>query len=301
MSGVWTRLQLPDGTLQIARPGSLIGRHIAAAVRINDPRLSEVHALLSLRGRQLKILSQRALIRVDGALCAEAALKVGQQIALVEGLSLSVVDVSLPAEVLVLEAAGLPAVELSAPVYSLLSRPRPRLLPSFLPGAAMHLWSNDDGWTLELDGAPSRPVAEGASWTAAGVEMRIRSLPLRQAGTQDTRASQRNARPMRILARYETVHVEREGLPTVVLTGIPARIISELAAFDAPTPWEMVADLIWPDDDNALRKRQNWDRTTRRLRRKLREAGLPTDLVRADGRGNVELVLRAVDQLIDAG
>ncbi|MFT4977513.1 MAG: hypothetical protein ACI8S6_003418 [Myxococcota bacterium] len=41
------------------------------------------------------------------------------------------------------------------------------------------------------------------------------------------------------------------------------------------------------------------DRTSRRLYRKLRDAGLPPDLVRADDHGNVELILRETDSLID--
>lgn len=297
MSSVWTRLQLPDGTIELARPGSLIGRHVSATVRINDPRLSEVHALISLRGRQLKILSQRHTLHVDGKPCAEAVLQPGQQITLAAGMVLRVVDVSLPASVLALELSGQETVELSAPVYSLLAGSKMRLVASYLPGARMYLWSNDDGWSLELDGE-TRPLSEGDRWQVDGQELALLEVPLQQAATHDTRAS-RMAPPMRIVARFETVHIHRDGWPPVVLSGILARIITELAAFEAPVSWAMMADLIWPGDTNQQRKRQNWDRTTRRLRRKLRSVGLPDNLVRADGHGNVELLLRESDTLID--
>ena len=45
--------------------------------------------------------------------------------------------------------------------------------------------------------------------------------------------------------------------------------------------------------------RKSWDRALARLRERLREAGLREDLVRPDGRGNVELFLRPGDQVVD--
>lgn len=294
--GVWARLRLPNGELADVHPGSIIGRLASARVQLNDPRVSEIHALISLRGRTLKILSQRGLIKVNGTSCAEAVLHPGQQLTLVPGVELSVLDVSLPAQVLVLELSGASPMELSAPVYSLRAG---RLIASYLPGAAMYLWSDEVGWSVELPGEPVRQVREGDSWSIGEQTMTLRTVPLQQVATVNTRSTGRIHRPMTLIVRYETVHIRREGMEPVIIVGIPAQIISELAEFRAPTPWHLIADQIWKSDSSESRKRQNWDRTMRRMRAKLREAGLPVGLVAADGRGNVELVLRSQDVLID--
>lgn len=54
-------------------------------------------------------------------------------------------------------------------------------------------------------------------------------------------------------------------------------------------PWRTLAREVWPDeaDDRTLRRRLGVYLS--RIRKKLREAGLRTELVRADGLGHVEL------------
>ena len=105
--------------------------------------------------------------------------------------------------------------------------------------------------------------------------------------------------PLTIVTRFETAHIHREGGPSVQVPGIPARIISELAAYEAPVPWEMVARSIWKDDRDRFQLRQNWDRHLRALRARLEKAGLRDDVVRPDGCGNVELFLQPGDRLVD--
>ena len=53
------------------------------------------------------------------------------------------------------------------------------------------------------------------------------------------------------------------------------------------------------DEDEPAVLRRNWDAAMARLRKKLREARIRTDLVRADRTGNVELVLRRADRVED--
>ena len=66
-----------------------------------------------------------------------------------------------------------------------------------------------------------------------------------------------------------------------------------------PVAWESIAASVWPDGDdrNALRRR--WDVHLGRLRAKLRETGIREDLVRTDGKGNLELVLGPGDTVED--
>ena len=47
------RLRLPDGTIETLYAGDLIGRTWAAALRLDDPDVSEAHAMVSLRGERL--------------------------------------------------------------------------------------------------------------------------------------------------------------------------------------------------------------------------------------------------------
>jgi hypothetical protein len=66
-----------------------------------------------------------------------------------------------------------------------------------------------------------------------------------------------------------------------------------------PAPWEAVAQEVWGSDHDTYWLRANWDRTLRRLRHHLRAAGVREDLVRADGRGNIELYLHRGDTVVD--
>jgi hypothetical protein len=106
-------------------------------------------------------------------------------------------------------------------------------------------------------------------------------------------------RGMRIVARYETVHLLRDGMAPVVLDGIGARIVSELAAMGAPVSWTVVAAEIWGPFRDEARARKKWDQALLRLRQRLAAANVRADLVRPDGHGNLELVLAPGDVLID--
>ena len=84
----------------------------------------------------------------------------------------------------------------------------------------------------------------------------------------------------------------------MALSGIGARIISELVACDGPVSWEVLAAMIWRDADGTdLRGR--WDVALARLRRKLIESDLRRDLVRSDGAGHLELFLTEHDGVED--
>jgi hypothetical protein len=293
------RLQLADGALVDLAPGSLIGRLPSADLRLMDPRISEVHALITLRGRTLVLLAQRGLVSADGDRKADVVLRPGQRIELVDGLALTVVDVTLPERVLVVEGLRDAAVELSAPVYSLL--PGGRLLPTWWKGAALHLWSDADGWWAQLAGEDEEPLSEGSVLEVAGHTLRVKGRRIAEAGSAPTRAAARLQPPLRVVARFETVHIEQPGREPAVIAGLGARILSELVEYGAPAPWELVARAVYPDVDDAHRLRTNWDRTLRRLRAMLRRKGVRDTLIRADGKGNIELVLRAEDAVVDEG
>jgi hypothetical protein len=66
-----------------------------------------------------------------------------------------------------------------------------------------------------------------------------------------------------------------------------------------PAGWEVVAREVWPDEQDTWALRKRWDVNLGRIRGRLREGGVRTDLVRAAGTGQVELVLRRGDVLED--
>lgn len=87
----------------------------------------------------------------------------------------------------------------------------------------------------------------------------------------------------------------------LVLAGNQARIVSELVAFGGPVEWETVAREIWRDEGDRAVLRQNWDRNMSALRSRLKAADIRPDLIRADGKGKVELILLPGDRVEDRG
>ena len=63
--------------------------------------------------------------------------------------------------------------------------------------------------------------------------------------------------------------------------------------------WDDLAAEIWSDDLPRQVLRSRWDMQMMRLRKRLKEAGIRTDLIRPDGAGLIELVLGIQDKVID--
>lgn len=254
--------------------------------------------MVSLRGSDLKLLGLRGRFAVDGKPLSEVRLVEGLEIQLAKGLPLICEEVELPDRVLGLEADGLPR-QVLAGTSSITVDPRPRLIARYQGDAAAWLWTDAEGWQLEIRGEPARALEPGDTFVIGGVSFRAVGIDLDRASYSVTRFHDAIHRPMRIEARFETVHLHREGADVIVLTGIGARIVSELATFGCPVEWEMVAGPIWPGIGERELLRRRWDVALARLRRKLRESRVRTDLVHADRGGNVELLLREGDQVVD--
>lgn len=286
--------RLPDGTVHTVSPGGILGRMPTAALRLPDPRVSEAAALVSLRGRDLHLLALRGAVEVDGHPEDDVILAPGAQIRLSGAVELSVVGVELPERVLAIELPG-QVRELCAAVYSLVEGAPPDLTPAYVPGSLARLWSDAEGWILDAGAGPER-LRVDRTWTVGGVPLRVVELDLAAASSSPTVTG--GAR-LTVVARSTTVHLHRPGRLPVAIDGLAARLVTELALIAAPAPWDVVAREIWGDDHSVLWLRANWDRTLRRLRHHLREGGVREDLVRADGRGNIELYLHPGDTVVD--
>lgn len=290
------RLRAPDGQLHDLFPGDMIGRLATAALPIDDGRVSEAHAMVSLREGELRLIGLRGAFAVDGRPTAEVPLQEGLRIQLARGLWLVVEHVSLPDSVLGLESDSLPAQGLPG-VCSV--RPGPRLVRGWREDALAWIWSTGDDWTVRIGDAPPRSFGVGDTLRIGGEDLRVVALPLGLAGHTPTRQAGGVDAPMRIVARYDTVHIHREGEVVSAFGGIHARLVGELVSMGGSAPWRVLAAELWSGltDDALLRSRL--DVTLSRLRRRLRTARVRTDLVRSDGTGTIEILLYPHDHLDD--
>jgi hypothetical protein len=291
------RLRLPSGHTALASPGDLLGRLWSAAVRIDDPRLSEAHALISLRGARLKLLALRGVMAVGGIRVTEVVLEPGVVIELAQGLAVTVEEVSLPDHALALAGLSPEPEVLAASVYSLLEGPQ--LVPRYVAGALGYICSTGAGFTLQLLGGDPVPLEPDARFQLSGAELAVVRVEGALAGLPETRMAGRLFPPVRLVARYDSVQVHREGMPLAVLTGGVARLLSELGSMGGLASWEAIAGELWHGETDRVLLRQRWDRTLQTLRAKLRELELRPDLIRADGQGHLELLLLPGDEWVD--
>lgn len=299
-SGPSVTLSTPDGRRVVLAPGDLVGRSAHAALQLDDPRVSEAHAMVSLRGPQLRLLGLRGRFLVGGDVVGEADLRPGLEVFLTPDLALTVEAVVLPDQVLAVEGDGLPRQVLRG-VCGLVLDPEPALVRGHPDGAVARIWRTGERWRLQRVGEPAEDLVAGTSWTCSGRGFRAVTAPLRQAAGRSTLADGSLSAPLRIVSWYDGVQIFRGDAPAVVLGGIGARIVAELVAMDGPVSWPVLAGEIWGTAVDPSRHRAKLDAALVRLRRKLEDARLPRDLVRADGTGQLELVLREGDRVEDRG
>ena len=282
-------LRDPDGLDHELVHGDLVGRLDTAALHIDDGRVSEAHAMVSLRDGTLRLLGLRGAFAVDGRTVDELELRPGQYIQLAPDVALEVLQVALPAQVLGVQGPGLARRVLPA-VCSILRGPR--VLSGWHAEALAQIWSTGGGWSIRK-GGETRPLLAGDRLG----ELSFVAVLLEHAGQNPTRQGGVDG-ALRLVANYDTVHIYRDGRAVVALAGVLARIVSELVALDGPVSWSVLTSQIWPDADN-LTARSRLDANLTRIRRKLRASSVRSDLVRTDGAGQIELLLYPHDSVED--
>lgn len=293
--GPYVLLRLPGGEEALLRPGDRIGRHARCELQLTDQRVSEMHASVSVRGRSLRLLSLRGGIAQNGRVVRDPLLEPGQVLELAPGLPLEVREVHLPARGLALQGPGVPRTVLAG-TMSLFARAPQELRAGYRADA--DAWFFDDGsrWFCEHDGTALGPLEPGplqlGSWTGELVLEEVEALPATMQGYRERREG------LRIESWFDQVRVFRDGRLQLQLTGKKARVMSELAAIGAPADWEAVARTLWPDGEERWAVRKRWDMTLGRLRRALSDAGLRPDLIDADGKGCVSLLLYPDDEVV---
>lgn len=292
-------VRAPDGAIVELSPGALIGRMPRCELCIDDGRISEAHALVSLRGEELVLLPLRGRFTLESRPVSQLALAPGQRVELAPELVMEVLEVVLPDEVLAVELPGLPAQVLLS-TTSITTTPQPAFRSGWLAEAVAWLWRHEVGWRVQVHGEAPRALRDGDAVQLPGaVTLRAASQPLSSAMANPTQLEGAVDAPLRIVARYQSVHISRGPRELLVLDGTPAQCVSELVAFKGPVSWETAARELWKGDVSETLLRGRWDAMLLRLRNRLRQAGVRPDLVRSDRSGFVELVIRPGDELID--
>ena len=284
------RLRLPDGQIVGAAPGAVIGRSYTADVRIDDGRVSEVHAYVSLRASQLVLLALRGRIRCEQRDTSRLELALGQRIELAPEVAIDVVAIELPAEVLGLEADGV-ARQVLFGVTSVMTRPTPHLVSGYVAEAGALVWSDGLAWRVRPAGQRVRPLRAGDVLTVDGVAFRAVAVAGAGAAMVETVPRVGGDR-LRIVSLFDSVQVWREGAAApCLLTGRPARLVAELLALGGPVRWEALAQDLWTDGADVATLRHRLDITLLKTRRLLVAAGLRRDLVTSHRNGWLELLL----------
>jgi hypothetical protein len=273
--------------------GALIGRLASAALQIDDLRVSEAHAMVSLRGGALRLLALRRRFEVLGKTTGDVELRPGLEVILAPDVLLRFEHVRLPDAVLGLRWAGGQAALLHD-VASIVTEPAPAVVWRPVPQAAVQLWRLGDTWRCVLGDRAPRALNIGDRLQLGEFAFEVALIPL-----QTSDATRGPSQPLRIVAFYDTVHVLRDQQDAFVIAGGAARMISELAVAGTPIGWVSLARTLWTDDepDHVLRGRL--DAVLRRLRVKLVSGGIREDLVATDGTGLVELRLNTGDTIED--
>lgn len=291
-------LATPDGGRVVLPPGAILGRSPTVACPVDDPRASEAHAMVSLRRGQLHLLALRRRFYVEGRPVKQARLRRGLAFELVPGRSFVVAAVSRPRRVTVIANRELGQRVLTG-VASLYASAPPRISARFEGDADAHVWNMGEGWRIQRAGGAVEPLEPGATFEVAGVAFELARVPVDVVGCHTTQhASTVDAR-LSLLAKYDSVEIQRPNRPPEHVGGICARLLTELVAFAGPVAWSVVAAELWRDTDEPHTLRHRWDVTLGRLRGRLRELGVRADLVRTDGAGQVWLGLGPGDTAVD--
>jgi hypothetical protein len=270
----------------------------SAALVLDDPRVSEAHAMVSLRGAELQLLALRGMFAVNGQPSKKVVLAAGQRITFATGVQVDVLAVQLPAALAALEGEGLPKQVLSAS-NSVFLGPPPRVVPGAAVDAQAWIWSLGERWRLREGTTTAVDLLPGEGFVVGGRRFVLTSVRVERASTDATLADGRVGEPLTLIAGWDTFRIEAVGRPPLVIGGVSARLLSLLAEVDTALSWEGLAQELWPAQVDRLALRRRLDVSLSRLRARLRASGVRTDLVKASGSGHYELVRYPGDVVTD--
>lgn len=298
------------GTEYVVTPGGIIGRLVGAAIEIPDPRVSEAHALVSLRGGTFRLVALRGRVVLGDQAHGELELKAGQKIWLATDVVLDVVTVELPDIVLQLRTSC-GVFELLSETSSLVGDERDpdlpegalpparnsrglRVVPGFWPDAPAWVASTGEGWILRPREGRATTLRAGKTLRVGGEDVVVESVRL-SSGVMPT---QKRSEILRIVVSGKSVTLHREEQAAVVLNGQVADLVCRLARADnLLVYWKEMVDHLWPRTHDPYEYQKNLDDVILRLRKHLRKSGVREDLVICTGDGHRQLLLYPGDSV----
>lgn len=280
-------------------PGEYIGRSEVAALCIDDPRVSEAHAMVSLRDGHLKLIALRGRFRHKSQVLSEIILKPDLVLELAPDIHVVCEHVNMPTSVLGLIIDQDIEVRLTNTI-TLYAGDLPTLKRGYDPYGDAIFWDTALSWRMRTNDDASVILSAGDHYTINGTDIKVVAIPLEHAQQTKTRNSLRA--PITFTCHDMHVEMDRTGEPTVKLSGIPGRIFLSLLKRQGTASYQEVVHDVWSEDystDLSLRRR--FDTGMRRLRAQLRLA-LPDEepLITLDGTGIIKLNRLPKDQIVHA-
>lgn len=288
--------ETPDAAVPVGH-GEFIGRLASAALRIDDGRISEAHAMVSLRGRKLHLLGLRGRFRVRSKVCADVVLEEGLAIEFASGVTWVCTAIEMPTSVLALQFGDGPPI-VPTGTTSVFAGPPVRISPDFVADADAIIWSLADEWRARLPDGSTRPLTPGDTLELPGGRVDVVELPLERAVAPATRQTLRA--PVALHLRDDGVGIVVGDTDEVFVGGTPGRLIRALAAADGRASWQDVAAAVWVgdrSDPSSLRRR--FDTTVTRARERLSALGLSGAMIALDHQGGVVLRLSPHDRVVE--
>lgn len=245
-------------------PGEFIGRSDVATMCVDDPRISEAHAMVSLRDRHLKLMSLRGRFRVDGKVLHEVVLSTGLVLELAPGVNLVCESIHMPDALVGLSIAGVPEVPLTG-TMTLHAQGVPSLKRGFDPEGDAVFWSVGEHWRVSIDGAPAKVLAIGDRFQCLGLQVEVVNVPLADLSQPRTKSALRA--PLVFVCASSHVRIERASEVPLRVSGIPGKILSSVLCRGGQADWQEIVTDVWPGEYAAQDiMRRRFDSGLRRLR-----------------------------------
>lgn len=286
-------LEADDGAQFRVVAGDLLGRSPRSAVPLQDPRVSEAHALVSLRGDGFVLLGLRGTVWTGVRWGAEVPLVEGRSVRLADGIEFLVRHVQLPHAMLALQGFPDGLVVLNAPVWSLFVAPL-RAHPGFDGTARAWVWSSDGPWWRRSGEGEVVPLDVGDRFEVGTHLLDVVGVAVNEGRVTQTATERGQHPPLDIVIGEALTRIRMAGRETTI-GGRPHDILRHTALLTRhqdSVHWTEVAQCIWRVNPTP----HNWYRNRTRLAAMLREAGLPHQLYQMH-QGRVRLHLRPEDRL----
>lgn len=267
-----------------------MGRLRGAAIRIQDPRVSEAHALITLRGAQFVMLALRGRLRlVGGEARGRIDLQAGQRIELNEGVEVVVDAVAISPTLLAILGLEPDPVPLLSPEISLVGDPL-HLVPHNHGDAVLRVWRSQAQWWIGPPAGAPAPLRVGHRQEVDGHELRWELVSTSLVSVDPT--TLREFWPpleVDVFGQHTELLLRGEGTPHRLTGNLHSMVrwVATMARLGHAVHWLEVAKRIW----RVNHTRANWYRTLGRLKGKLRDLRLPENLVETKA-GLVRLALR---------